>query len=411
MKKIFFTIFAVFFCCATVSAAQLTSAQRKAKTEIFNALKRIATNVSEPDEETINFEVSNTRYRVHISSKDYNPLYITIMLAYNMPKEYDTDIVRIAAINAAGDMPVFVANGDGYLIFDCEMYAVNADPFIAVLPNMIKALQTSWKNFGDAYKKAKEEYVPPSRDYSSVSVGDNNVYIYPKVASTNDGSHLYVTKVTLGSQYTILDMTSYNGSEYAWCRIAKNSYLSVNGKRYTMERAEGIAISPQQTYYPDYESGGDVSLSFKLYFPALPSGTTKFDFSEGTSDGWEIKGIELRHGQVHAVKGNQVETDYHKWECRAVEVQDGQTIVTKTVTPKKDGTYVYSSQEEYIEDADTGRKYYLTNSTIGFEDSPTISNNTNQITFYEIYPALPSNVKRININSGHQYYVENMVIR
>ena len=72
---------------------------------------------------------------------------------------------------------------------------------------------------------------------------------------------------------------------------------------------------------------------------------------------------------------------------------------------------MYSSQDEYIEDADTGRKYYLLNSSIGFEGSPEISHDTKTITFYEVYPALPSTVKRINISSGTQYYVKDLKIR
>ena len=72
---------------------------------------------------------------------------------------------------------------------------------------------------------------------------------------------------------------------------------------------------------------------------------------------------------------------------------------------------MYSSQDEYIEDADTGRKYYLVNSSIGFEGSPEISYDTNTITFYEVYPVLPSTVKRINISSGSQYYVKGLKIR
>ena len=154
-----------------------------------------------------------------------------------------------------------------------------------------------------------------------------------------------------------------------------------------------------------------MSLHFKLYFPAIPKGTTSFDFSEGSVDGWQIKGVELKHGNSYAISGDKIESAYHSWDCTAIEVQDGQTIVTKTVRPKSEGTFMYSSQDEYIEDADTGRKYYLMNSSIGFEGSPEISHDTKEITFYEVYPSLPTNVKRINISSGSQYYVKDLKIR
>ena len=114
---------------------------------------------------------------------------------------------------------------------------------------------------------------------------------------------------------------------------------------------------------------------------------------------------------MYTINSECVETAYHKWDCTAIEIQDCQTIVTKTVQPKSEGTFMFSSQGEYIEDADTGRKYYLKNSSIGFEGSPEISYDTKTITFYEVYPALPSTVKRINISSGLQYYVKGLKIR
>ena len=245
----------------------------------------------------------------------------------------------------------------------------------------------------------------------SVIESNKNEYIYPQIASNTSDSRLYIKKVTLDPQYTILDMVSYNGAQYQNCAMSKNSYLMANGRKYSMIKAEGISYSPTFTDYPGYESGREVSLNFRLYFPPLPKGTTTFDFMESPTDGWQIKGVELKHGNAYAINGERIETAYHKWDCTAIEVQDGQTIVTKTVQPKSEGTFMYSSQDEYIEDADTGRKYYLQNSSIGFEGSPEISHDTKTITFYEVYPALPSSVKRINISSGSQYYVKGLKIR
>ena len=269
------------------------------------------------------------------------------------------------------------------------MYAKEVKPFIAVLPEMLQALSSSVENFQDEYDKALKEFVPFSGPSATTVTNDENSYIYPKVISNGD-SKLYIERVTLDPSQTVLDMVSYNGREYQWCSISKNSYISINGKRYNMTRAEGIACSPQHTDYPGYDSGREASLHFRLYFPALPKGTTSFDFSEGSVDGWQIKGVELKHGKSYAINGDKIETAYHKWDCTGIEIRDGQTIVTKTVQPKSEGTFMYSSQDEYIEDADTGRKYYLQNSSIGFEGSPEISHDTKMITFYEVYPALPS---------------------
>ena len=394
-----------------MNAAQLAPAQSKAKKEIFNALKKYGTNITDDGEETISFKYDGTTFQASVHTLNPQTLYLTLFVGFGLPEEYNSEISNIAAFNAASGKPVCSFSSDGALAFSCEMYAKDAKPFIAVLPEMLMALSSSAEKFQEEYEKAAKDYVP-SASVAGVSVieSNNNEYIYPKVVSNGD-SKLYIEKVTLDPNYTVLDMVSYNGREYQWCSISKNSYISVNGKRYNMTRADGIACSPQHTDYPGWDSGREASLHFKLYFPALPKGTTSFDFSEGSVDGWQIKGVELKHGNYYAIKGERIETAYHKWDCTAIEVQDGQTIVTKTVQPKSDGTYMYSSQDEYIEDADTGRKYYLLNSSIGFEGSPEISHDTKTITFYEVYPALPSTVKRINISSGTQYYVKDLKIR
>ncbi|MGN0402514.1 MAG: hypothetical protein ACI4HQ_09705 [Acetatifactor sp.] len=411
MKKFLLVIIVALLGCAAINATQLTPVQKKAKTEIFNALKKYASNLSEEDNETIRFQYAGSTYKAGINLLNPSTLYLTLFLGFNMPEDYIDEVAVIAAYNAAGGKPVCSMAGNGVLAFSCEMYAKEAKPFVAVLPEMLVALNSSAEKFQEEYEKAVKEYVPPfTTNAVSAVESNNNEYIYPKVVS-NEDSKLYIEKVTLNPDYTILDMVSYNGRQYQWCSISKNSYIFVNGKRYTMTRADGIAYSPQHTDYPGYDSGREVSLHFRLYFPALPKGSTSFDFSEGSVDGWQIKGVELKHGNNYAINGECIETAYHKWDCTAIEIQDGQTIVTKTVHPKSEGTFMFSSQSEYIEDADTGRKYYLMNSSIGFEGAPEISYDTNTITFYEVYPALPSTVKRINISSGSQYYVKGIKIR
>ncbi|MBD5277718.1 MAG: hypothetical protein HDS32_00520 [Bacteroides sp.] len=410
MKKFFLIIIAVVMGCVAIEAAQLTPTQKKAKIEIYNVLKKYGSNISDSGEEAIEFQYNGAKYEVSVHMLNPQTLYLSLSVVFGLPEEYITEVANIAANAAASPKPVCAFAGRGILAFSCEMYAKEVKPFLAVFPEMLQALNSSVESFQDEYDKAIKDYVPFSVS-SVTSMGtDENTFIYPKVMSSGD-SKLHIEKVTLDPNYTVLDMVSYNGRQYQWCSISKNSYLSVNGKRYNMTRAEGIACSPQHTDFPGWDSGREVSLHFKLFFPALPKGTTSFDFSEGSVDGWNLKGVELKHGNAYAINGEKIETTYHRWDCTAIEVQDGQTIVTKTVQPKSEGTFMYSSQDEYIEDAETGRKYYLLNSSIGFEGSPEISHDTKTITFYEVYPALPSSVKKINISSGSQYYVKDLKIR
>lgn len=410
MKKIFLIIIAAVIGCSASFAEQLTPAQKKAKAEIYNVIKKYGINITDSGDESIEFQYDGAKYDASVHMLNPQTLYLSLSVVFGLNESYIPEVANIAANAAASPKPVCAFGGRGILAFSCEMYAKDVKSFTSVFPEMLHALSSSVGSFQDEYDRALKDYVPFIASGAVAVENNSNQYIYPKVLSNGD-SKLYIEKVTLDPNYTILDMVSYNGRQYQWCSISKNSYISVNGKRYTMTKAEGIACSPQHTDYPGYDSGRDVSLHFRLYFPALPKGTTSFDFSEGSVDGWQIKGVELKHGNTYSVSGERIETAYHKWDCTGIEVRDGQTIVIKTVQPKSEGTFMYSSQDEYIEDADTGRKYYLQNSSIGFEGSPEISHDTKTITFYEVYPALPSNVKRINISSGSQYYVKDLKIR
>lgn len=410
MKRTLLVIAILCMICTTVNAVQITPAQRKAKTEICNTIKRYGTNIKDDGEESLTFESNGTTYNVSIYALNEQTLYLCLTLLFGLPEEYDINVANIAAFHAVGNRPVCSAAIDGALMFSCEMYAKNAAPFIAVFPEMMEALGSSAENFQSEYENVAQNYVPSSKQIDTYLNVKDNEYIYPAF-TTNADNKLFVQKVTLKPDCTILDMVSYNGAKYQWCNISRNSYISLsNGKRLSLTKAEGISYAPLQTDFPGYDSGREVKLNFKLYFPPLPKGTVTFDFSEGTT-GWKILGITLEHGNPISINGKTIETSDHKCDCKAIELQKGQTIITKIFQPKSKGTYMYSSQEEYIEDADTGRKYYLLNSSIGFEGSPEISYSTSPITFYEVYPALPPNVKKVNISTGDAYYVKGLVIR
>ena len=410
MKKFFLIIIAAVIGCVAMNATQLTPAQKRSKTEIFNTVKKYSTNVIDNGDKTIEFQYDGVKYDISVDILNPQTLYLSLSVVFELPEEYIPEVANIAANAAASSKPVCAFGGRGILAFSCEMYTKDSKSFVSVFPEMLQALNTSVESFQDEYEKVLKEYTSFFEPNVSEVVNYDNIFIYPKVKYSSD-SKLYIEKVSLEPDYTVLDMVTYNGGRYQWCSISRNSYISVNGKRYIITRADGIAYSPQHTDYPRYDSGREVALHFKLYFPALPKGTTSFDFSEDSVDGWELKGVELKHGNTYTINSEGIETIYHKWDCIGIEIQDGQTIVTKTVQPKSEGTFMHSSQDEYIEDAETGRKYYLQNSSIGFEGSPEISHDTKTITFYEVYPALPSSVKRINISSGSQYYVKDLKIR
>ncbi len=410
MKKFFLTICFLGYCTA-IFAAQLTPAQQSVRQDIFIALKKIATNVTLQDGEYIRFTANGIDMFVHVNASDYNPMYVTLGAIFEITDAYNKDLALEAGLKAAEGMPVYVATTEETLLFDCEMYIKESKAFTSVLASMIQAIATSASNFYSEYEKIRVN-THSSVNNSTYFDGRNfKEFIFPEYSGGSNDSKLYLTKVTIEKDKTVLHLTSYNGREYQNCGINRNSYLLVNGSKLGLIRAEGISYTPQYTDYPNYESGNEVSLSFKLYFPPLPSGTHTFDFTEGSSDGWAIHGIKLNNQSVKSFNSESIETNYHTWWCIGINCQESQTVIMKRVTPKSSGTYMYSSHDEFIEDADTGRKYYLIKSSLGFSTNPTITYSTQTIDFAEVYPALPKNVRRINISSGGEYYIKNLQIR
>lgn len=108
-----------------------------------------------------------------------------------------------------------------------------------------------------------------------------------------------------------------------------------------------------------------------------------------------------------------VETDYHFWDIVKVEFRKDKTILTKVCRPKVPNTYLYSSRDEYIADAETGQKFYIMDSSLDFKMTPQFTlTTTNSVTFTEVYPALPASVKRIDIsNGGGKFYAKGLSIR
>jgi hypothetical protein len=379
------------------------------KTDIFNYLKKEVSNLTDYSATELRFNLNGTTYFVNVSESDYSPMYVVLYAGFNIPDTYKKDIVALAAPTLNSYKGVKFYSGDDYIKLQAEMFMNDYKPFATSFHTLISVMSTIRDAFDDAYEKAKPSYTTSST-FTSQFRRNSNEYAWPYCRSLND-SKLYISNVSLLKDYTVLEMVSYNGGQYQNCTIDKNSYLSVNGTKYSLLKAEGISYSPQYTDYPGYQSGREVSLTFKLYFKPLPAGTKLFDFSESSAKGWKITDITLDDTTPISLNGNEISTEAHKWKCLSILCQEKQTVIKKVVTPMNKGTYMFSNQGEFIEDADTGRKYYLIKSSIGFEGNPTISLNTNSIEFYEVYPALPATVKRINVSSGSQYYIKNLSIR
>lgn len=419
MNRFIFSILLSVFGLVCMQGQTLTSGQRSVKNEIFRYLKNKVSNISERQYNEIAFTYDGTQFLIDISNTEENPLFVTLSAGYNMPAS-----VSEAAMAEAIKKTNFIKGakayvGDGLIVFGSEMYFKKADDFNAVVFKMISAIEAATACYYDTYNIEKDK--GGSQLSSSVAnplINANDFY-FPSIHNRGADSKLHITRVHTDNTYTVVDFISFNNRQASYCGINKNSYLLVNGKRYLLQKAEGISYIPNHTEYPNWKSMEDVSLSFRLYFSPIPKGTKEFDFIESngnqqsgwTGEGWSLRGVQLDNTGWKYFNSEKINTSSHIWECTAIQVKNGQTVLRKRVTPKKKGTYVNSDNEEFIEDADTGRKYYLKTSSISFKSSPLILYDTDPIDFAETYPALPSNVKRVNISSGSQYYVKGLSVR
>ena len=128
--------------------------------------------------------------------------------------------------------------------------------------------------------------------YSGSITSSSNTISYPSVRSST-AERARIKSVTLGRDYTAVEIISNNqsgSSYYQWCNIDRNTYILVNGTRYTMTKAEGIKIAPDKTYFS--YAGQDIT--FTLYFPSVPTSATSMDLIESADSEWKFYGIKIR---------------------------------------------------------------------------------------------------------------------
>lgn len=119
---------------------------------------------------------------------------------------------------------------------------------------------------------------------------------YPDPKTMFKHQQLKVTNVYVGRGMTVVDFLFDNSNGNAtqiW--MQDTAYLKPEGdsQSYVMTKTEGI--STQRDNMTPVEKNG--KLAFRLYFPEIPSNTTKMDFFEGSTTGigtpFSVWGIEL----------------------------------------------------------------------------------------------------------------------
>lgn len=114
---------------------------------------------------------------------------------------------------------------------------------------------------------------------------------YPTVSKTTIES-AKINSVKLAKNYTAIEITINNQSgehRSLWSNIDKNTYVSVNGTRYTLIKTNGIEIAPKKTFF----SHAGQNITFTLYFPPISDTVTSIDLIEPLDSGWKFYGISL----------------------------------------------------------------------------------------------------------------------
>lgn len=173
----------------------------------------------------------------------------------------------------------------------------------------------------------------------------------------------------------------------------KASYLEYEGSHLLIFSIESFC-----------HNSDDFKYALIRYLEFIKSAVKEFGNLYGNSEAQVTNRISVNNSNI-------LQTDTHYWELVGIELFSDRTVLTKIVRPKTSPTYVFSDKSEFIEDVETGRKYFLSSSDIGLTKYETILQNKEARSFTESYPPLPETVKRINVSSGTFYYIKNLKIR
>lgn len=219
--------------------------------------------------------------------------------------------------------------------------------------------------------------------------------------SINDvNTNIRAIKCCLIENYVSLGIESY-------CHVSEEfkyvfyPYLSI------LELSDGLVKEAYEKYSSSVESSSS-SVSSSDEADLTPNGPSQKISRDPVQE--LSPGVAIAADTVY-INGPVVETKYHKWWATSIELTPRATVINKMVVPKKKDTQVWGDRNEYIEDCDTGKKYYIRACSLGLEPDATPLISKEGRPFTEVYPALPSSVRRINIWSGSGYFAKNLRIR
>lgn len=236
--------------------------------------------------------------------------------------------------------------------------------------------------------------------------------------SNGGASNLDTSNEIIENKVVNADGSSYEGEWVNGVPDGYGIYIWPNGDKYEGEWDKGNRIfgtytwpEKKSNYMYKYVGEFNKNEEFEGYGTAYYNGG---DINKGFWKNGQYIGNEQgkRKNIIIRGLGEPFLSGDFKWELISIRLEDNKTIIKKKVTiidPQSNGScYIYSTKDEYIEDVVSGEKFYIKSSEIGI--SPDNSSVIKTRYFNEEYPALPSNVKSINISSGSHYYIKNLNI-
>lgn len=146
-----------------------------------------------------------------------------------------------------------------------------------------------WSGYGPGSLKQKMKRLVDAEKHEMSITKQGNVQTihYPKTQSNNTDEVLEIKQIELKPDATIVRFKAYYTPNY-WIQLATNASLSADkGTKCTVKSTEGITLG-EHFFLPD--SG---EAEFSLIFEPLPTDAKTFDFSEGETGAWQIKGVAL----------------------------------------------------------------------------------------------------------------------
>lgn len=110
------------------------------------------------------------------------------------------------------------------------------------------------------------------------------------------------------------------------------------------------------------------------------------------------------------IDADSVEASYHIWKIKEVAVYPDKTIIKKEIKAKNAFIQACSYPDSYIEDVETGIKFYIRKSSLGLNGIKAKLNDKNYHEVIETYDPLPPYVHIINIKVGNLCMCSNIQI-